>query len=56
MNEIMSIEDYKFNPLAIVVNENSANYSRIKEVIALRLMASKAAGCQMHFKKISIRV
>ena len=52
-NEILSDikgRDYKFNPQAIMVDENGANYCAIKKVFGLDFVTSKVVSCQMHYK------
>ena len=52
-NEILSdIEgrDYKFNPRAIMVDENGANYCPIQKVVI------KVVSCQMHYTNDVSRV
>ena len=52
-NEILSDikgRDYKFNPRAITVDENGANYCAIQKVFGLDFVTSKVVSCQMHYK------
>ena len=44
------MKDYKFNPKAIMVDENGANYCAIKQVFGLDFVMSKVVSCQMHCK------
>ena len=48
-NEIKG-RDYKFNPRAIMVNENGANYCAIKKLFGVDFVASKVVSWQMHYK------
>ena len=52
-NEILSDikgRDYKFNPRAIMVNENDANCCATQKVFGLDFVTSKVMSCQMHYK------
>ena len=52
-NEILSDikeRNYKFNPRAIMVDENGANYCAIRKVFGLDFVTSKVVSCQMHYK------
>ena len=52
-NEILSNingRNYKYNPTAIMVDENSANYCAIRKVFGLDFVISKVVSCQMHYK------
>ena len=52
-NEVLSDikgRDYKFNPRAIMIDENGANYCAIRKVIGLDFVTSKMVSCQMHYK------
>ena len=62
-NEILSdIEGraYKFNPRAIMVDDNGANSCSIKKVFELDFVTSKVVSCQMHYKndvnRVSFRI
>ena len=53
-NEVLSQitqADYKFNPKAIMADENGANYCAIKQAFGLDFMTSKVVSCQMHYKQ-----
>ena len=41
--------DYKFNPRAIMVDENGANYCAIQKVFGIDFVTSKVVSCQMHY-------
>ena len=52
-NEIQSDikgRNYKFNPRAIMVNENSADYCATRKVFGLDFVTSEVVSCQMHYK------
>ena len=62
-NEILSdIKDsnYRFNPRAIMVDDNGANYCAIQKVLGLDFVTSKLVSCQMHYKndvkRVSFRI
>ena len=47
LNEILSDikgRDYKFNPKAIMVHENSANYCAMQKVFGVNFVTSKVVG------------
>ena len=50
----------KFNPRAIMVNENSVNYCAIQKDLGLHFVTSKVVSCQMHYKndvnRVSFRI
>ena len=52
--------DYKFNPRAIMVGENSANYCVIQKVWGVNFVTSKVVSCQIHYKndfnRVSFRI
>ena len=54
LNEVLTDsvggEYYRFNPKAIMVDENSPYFYSIKEVLGLDFMMSKVVSCQVHFK------
>ena len=52
-NEILSKikgSNYKFNPRAIMVDENNANYCAIGKILGLDFVTSKVVSCQLHYK------
>ena len=57
-NEILS--GIKFNPRAIMIDENGANYCAIRKVFGLDFVTSKVVSCQMYYKndvnRVSLRI
>ena len=54
LNEVLEqysgIQDYKFNPTTIIVDEAGANYCSIQEVFGKEFVTKRVIGCQMHFR------
>ena len=58
-NEVMSDtkgRDYKFNPKAIMANENGANFCGIQMVFGGNFITPKVVSCQMHYRNDINRV
>ena len=59
LSEIME-RDHTFNPKAIMVGENSANYCMIRQVFGVNFVTSKVLSCHMHYtndvSRVSLRI
>ena len=51
LEKVSGQEGYKFNPKAIMVDENGANFKAIMEVFSPQFVASRVVSCQLHYKK-----
>ena len=55
ISKLLDKENVIFNPKAIMVDENGANFCGVKEAFGLDYCLSKVVSCQLHFKKDLLR-